>query len=32
VLIYDVGNDELRVLLIFHGANDLHRLDPSKGE
>lgn len=29
VLIYDFDDDELRVLFIFHGADDLRRLDPS---
>ena len=32
VLIYDFDDDELRVLLIFHGADDLRRLDPNAVE
>ncbi len=28
VLIYDFDDDELRMLFIFHGRDDLRRLDP----
>lgn len=28
VLIYDFDDDEVRVLFIFHGADDLRSLDP----
>ena len=32
VLIYDFDDHELRVLFIFHGRDDLRRLDPSTVE